>query len=400
MATSVDAKIQKSTKFPVEFNQKVDMQKVRTEVVKKWIASRISDILGNEDDVVIEMIYNLIEEKRFPDIKKIQIQLTGFLDKDTASFCKELWKLCLSAQSSPQGVPKELLEAKKLEIIQEKIESEKLAEQARKRRDDEQNRERDINAIRQRERGDRGRGGPGRGGDSWRGGRGGRGDDRNREFDRRPGRDFDRRGPRHSRSPRRRDSRERSYRAPPLREADTYVPRGRGEPRRDMRDQRRRPSESVSPPPKREASESRSRSPPRRRYRSQSTSRTPPRRRRSVHIGGPEVLTEGIDVEDHHLWSAQFLAHHGLVKEEGRHQIQAVDHLHPEDVEGTQALSRDQDPYRRPDLLLDPNLGQLLFPARPAPLDLVVGSGPERHLHQTIIQRLELVRVVNVTNVG
>ncbi|EHK98105.1 putative PWI domain-containing protein [Glarea lozoyensis 74030] len=86
MATSVDAKIQKSTKFPVEFNQKVDMQKVRTEVVKKWIASRISDILGNEDDVVIEMIYNLIEEKRF-------------------------------------------------------IESEKLAEQARKRRDDEQNRE-------------------------------------------------------------------------------------------------------------------------------------------------------------------------------------------------------------------------------------------------------------------
>jgi serine/arginine repetitive matrix protein 1 len=42
------------------------------------------------------------------------------LDKETAGFCKELWKLCLSAQSSPQGVPKELLEAKKLELIQEK----------------------------------------------------------------------------------------------------------------------------------------------------------------------------------------------------------------------------------------------------------------------------------------
>lgn len=51
----------------------------------------------------------------------MQIQLTGFLDKDTASFCKELWKLCLSAQSNPQGVPKELLEAKKLELIQEKV---------------------------------------------------------------------------------------------------------------------------------------------------------------------------------------------------------------------------------------------------------------------------------------
>jgi hypothetical protein len=47
--------------------------------------------------------------------------LTGFLEKDTAAFCKELWKLCLSAQSNPQGVPKELLEAKKLELIQEKV---------------------------------------------------------------------------------------------------------------------------------------------------------------------------------------------------------------------------------------------------------------------------------------
>ena len=56
-----------------------------------------------------------------PEIKLLQIQLTGFLDKDTAKFCKELWQLCLSAQSNPQGVPKELLEAKKLELIQEKV---------------------------------------------------------------------------------------------------------------------------------------------------------------------------------------------------------------------------------------------------------------------------------------
>jgi serine/arginine repetitive matrix protein 1 len=51
----------------------------------------------------------------------LQIQLTGFLEKDTPTFCKELWKLLLSAQASPQGVPKELLEAKKLELMQEKV---------------------------------------------------------------------------------------------------------------------------------------------------------------------------------------------------------------------------------------------------------------------------------------
>ncbi|KAL8762003.1 MAG: hypothetical protein Q9184_001950 [Pyrenodesmia sp. 2 TL-2023] len=87
MATNVDAKLLKQTKFPPEFSQKVDMKKVNVE----------------------------------PDIKVLQIQLTGFLDKDTPKFCKELWTLCLSAQSNPQGVPKELLEAKKLELIQEKV---------------------------------------------------------------------------------------------------------------------------------------------------------------------------------------------------------------------------------------------------------------------------------------
>lgn len=88
MASSVDARLLKSTRFPPEFNQKVDMQKVNLQVMKKsvvpfrlrlfilsckipnhhihrWIASRISEILQNEDDVVIELCFNLIEGSRF-----------------------------------------------------------------------------------------------------------------------------------------------------------------------------------------------------------------------------------------------------------------------------------------------------------------------------------------------
>lgn len=37
MATSVDAKLLKQTKFPPEFNQKVDMKKVNVEVMKKYV---------------------------------------------------------------------------------------------------------------------------------------------------------------------------------------------------------------------------------------------------------------------------------------------------------------------------------------------------------------------------
>lgn len=39
MASSVDAKLLKSTKFPPEFNQKVDMTKVNVEVMKKCAES-------------------------------------------------------------------------------------------------------------------------------------------------------------------------------------------------------------------------------------------------------------------------------------------------------------------------------------------------------------------------
>lgn len=108
----------------------------------------MTEILNNDDDVVIELIFNLLEGARYvrlpsassdqpvfiaaapdtdpfsqPDIKGLQIQLTGFLDKDTAPFCKELWNLLLSAQANPAGVPKELIEAKKNELKQEKVNS-------------------------------------------------------------------------------------------------------------------------------------------------------------------------------------------------------------------------------------------------------------------------------------
>ncbi|ETI23172.1 hypothetical protein G647_04969 [Cladophialophora carrionii CBS 160.54] len=156
MATAVDQKLLRQTKFPPEFNQKVDMKKVNIEVMKRWIAGKISEILGSEDDVVIELCFNLLEGSRFPDIKALQISLTGFLDRDTPKFCKELWNLCLSAQSNPQGVPKELLEAKKLELMQEKIDAEKAASEAKNRKDQEQAREVDLDAIRQRERAERG----------------------------------------------------------------------------------------------------------------------------------------------------------------------------------------------------------------------------------------------------
>jgi hypothetical protein len=65
MAMSIDQKRLRATKFPPEFDKKVDIEKVNIDLIKKWIANKITDILGDEDDIVVETCYNLIEQTQF-----------------------------------------------------------------------------------------------------------------------------------------------------------------------------------------------------------------------------------------------------------------------------------------------------------------------------------------------
>ncbi|KAK4565311.1 hypothetical protein LTR86_003928 [Recurvomyces mirabilis] len=251
LTTDVDKRLLRTTKFPPEFNTKVDMGKVNIPVIKKWVSDEIERILGSDDDVVTDTIFNLVEGPKYPNIKELQISLNGFLDKEAPKFCEDLWKLCISAQDNPAGIPKELLEAKKMELIQERLEEDRAREEARRRQEEDRERDRDIARARDRERRERDERSRGRGG--------------------RYGRDSDRRPPRRdSRSPppRRRDG-DDYYRDPPPR-IDSYVPS------RDRRDTDRPPRRRRSP------SRDRTRSPPPRRKRrsTSSPSRSPPRRKR------------------------------------------------------------------------------------------------------------------------
>lgn len=65
MALTVDQKLLKATKFPPEFDQRVDNEKVNIDLIKKWVGGKITGILGDEDDVVVETCYNLLEQNRF-----------------------------------------------------------------------------------------------------------------------------------------------------------------------------------------------------------------------------------------------------------------------------------------------------------------------------------------------
>lgn len=65
LSTNVDQRLLKTTKFPNEFNTKVDMEKVNVPVIKKWAADKIAKILNDDDDVVPELVFNMLESSRF-----------------------------------------------------------------------------------------------------------------------------------------------------------------------------------------------------------------------------------------------------------------------------------------------------------------------------------------------
>ncbi|KNZ80113.1 PWI domain-containing protein [Termitomyces sp. J132] len=105
-------------KFPPEFEKKVDMRKVNIAVIRPWIAKKIVELVGFEDEVVVEYAMGLLEDESqpTPDPKKMQINLTGFLTKDTPVFMTALWKLLLEAQDDVAGVPRTFVEEKKAEM--------------------------------------------------------------------------------------------------------------------------------------------------------------------------------------------------------------------------------------------------------------------------------------------
>jgi serine/arginine repetitive matrix protein 1 len=107
---------------------KIEWSKIRLDVIKPWITKRIGQLLGMEDDVVTEFIFNQLDEKDV-DPRKMQINLTGFLNgKNARIFIGEMWAMLDSAQKSEKGIPQELLEMKKEEIKNREVSVRELHE--------------------------------------------------------------------------------------------------------------------------------------------------------------------------------------------------------------------------------------------------------------------------------
>ncbi|KAE8705654.1 transcription initiation factor IIA large subunit-like isoformX2 [Hibiscus syriacus] len=146
------AKLLKSQKFAPELEHLVDMTKVKMDVMRPWIATRVTEFLGFEDEVLINFIYGILDGKGVNG-KEVQISLTGFMEKNTGKFMKELWTLLLSAQRNASGVPQQFLDAKEEETRKKKAESDLIANEIQKKKNKE-SRELEEERLRKMDNGD------------------------------------------------------------------------------------------------------------------------------------------------------------------------------------------------------------------------------------------------------
>eukprot|EP00040_Diaphanoeca_grandis_P035074 m.219552 g.219552 ORF g.219552 m.219552 type:complete len:308 (+) comp33296_c2_seq2:121-1044(+) len=120
-----DKKLMKAMKFESIIDTKVSLKNVNLEVFGPWITKRVTELLGMEDDLLIDFIVNILDESKqglkhaAPNPKQMQMNLTGFLRKDKARiFMGELWELLVSAQASKTGIPQKFIDDKAAELKQ------------------------------------------------------------------------------------------------------------------------------------------------------------------------------------------------------------------------------------------------------------------------------------------
>lgn len=131
------SKLSKRGAFDPCLDNPVDMSRVNIDVMGRWVGERLTEMLGFEDEVVIGLVKNLLlvrtdalsgQTKRV-DPKALQVQLTGFLEKQAAPFVGELWRLLLEAQDAPYGIPPAFVEKKKEQLRAQKSEKNREATQ-------------------------------------------------------------------------------------------------------------------------------------------------------------------------------------------------------------------------------------------------------------------------------
>ncbi|GJQ11423.1 hypothetical protein GpartN1_g3214.t1 [Galdieria partita] len=112
-------KLLSSTPFPEIYSQKVQTKLVQLDAIRSWVSTKLQQLLGFEDDVVVDFALSYLESYEIPDPRELHLNLSGFLEDKTFTFMEQLWSLLLEAQNEAKvsngkvvsaGVPPSLVE--------------------------------------------------------------------------------------------------------------------------------------------------------------------------------------------------------------------------------------------------------------------------------------------------
>lgn len=136
---------------------RVSLRPIKVEALHPWISRRLTELVGIQDEVLEEFVFNTLAERQQENVEagEMLLLLVPFMGKEAAeTFVGELWSWIERAQASPEGVPAELWDD--YEGYQQRRAME-IAEQAQRRQKMshlERPRDRDGGRLRSRE-GDR-----------------------------------------------------------------------------------------------------------------------------------------------------------------------------------------------------------------------------------------------------
>jgi len=132
-----DAEARRRVRLPaeVEAGPPVDLSRVNLGALRPWVARQLQELLGFEDDIVEGFVMGQLEGAS-ADPRGVAVSLEPFLGADHATpFVAELWRLLLSAQTTPGGIPRQFVEAEAARAREAREEAERLeVEMARARR--------------------------------------------------------------------------------------------------------------------------------------------------------------------------------------------------------------------------------------------------------------------------
>ena len=131
-------------KYPSSFynySNKLDLIKINKPILQLWITNEITSLLGFDDEIVTNTVINLFglstnddgtsnadnstlssqQLNETIDPKQAHVVLSGFFNEDVAfQFCIKLWDYMIDASQQSTGIPRQIIEAKKRQLQQEK----------------------------------------------------------------------------------------------------------------------------------------------------------------------------------------------------------------------------------------------------------------------------------------